>query len=254
MPRNYIKKTSDPKHTKDDLKKAVLEVKKGSKIYAAKKFSVKEETVRRWVVKSPSHQGQGISSYLTNEEEMCIVCWSDEKGDVKKRNNIFKAANLKTGRGRNEEKPLSPLEERILQLIGLDAADGLGMPDSESVSEVHFIPRVDENKDSPTSGNVSNEFSTELYTNQPYTQKFNKTDFVEYLLPDTGDCVVNNEELHLFLCQEPRRKRTPQRCQSSVFKEAGAKQTSIYEERKCSETVRKLDLKSRSELFEPRHF
>ncbi|GBL88777.1 hypothetical protein AVEN_158908-1 [Araneus ventricosus] len=74
MPRNYIKKTSGPKYTKDDLKKAVLEVKNGSKIYAAsKKFSVPEETVRRWVVKSPSHQGPGRTSYLTNEEEICIV-------------------------------------------------------------------------------------------------------------------------------------------------------------------------------------
>ncbi|GBM86493.1 hypothetical protein AVEN_241135-1 [Araneus ventricosus] len=74
MPRNYIKKTSGPKYTKDDLKKAVLEVKNGSTIYAAsQKFSVPEETVRRWVVKSPSHQGPGRSFYLTNEEKMCIV-------------------------------------------------------------------------------------------------------------------------------------------------------------------------------------
>ncbi|GFY67796.1 uncharacterized protein TNIN_468181 [Trichonephila inaurata madagascariensis] len=74
MPRNYIKKTSCPRYTKEDLKKAVLEVKNGSTIYAAsKKFSVPEETVKIWVVKSPPHQGPGRSSYLINEEEMCIV-------------------------------------------------------------------------------------------------------------------------------------------------------------------------------------
>ncbi|GFY14053.1 hypothetical protein TNCV_3274851 [Trichonephila clavipes] len=49
MARNYIKKTSDPRYTKDDMKKAVLEVKNGSSIEAAsKKFIVPEETVRRW--------------------------------------------------------------------------------------------------------------------------------------------------------------------------------------------------------------
>ncbi|GFY44881.1 uncharacterized protein TNIN_104391 [Trichonephila inaurata madagascariensis] len=73
MPRNYIEKTSGPRYTKDDPKKAVLEVKNESTIYAAsKKFSVPEETVRRWVAKGPSHQGPGRSSYLINEE-MCIV-------------------------------------------------------------------------------------------------------------------------------------------------------------------------------------
>ncbi|GFS90171.1 uncharacterized protein TNCV_508311 [Trichonephila clavipes] len=74
MPKNYIKKTSCPRNTKDGLKKAVLEVKNGSTIYAAsKKLSVPEETVRRWVVKNSSHQGPGRSSNLINEEEMCIV-------------------------------------------------------------------------------------------------------------------------------------------------------------------------------------
>ncbi|GFY53980.1 uncharacterized protein TNIN_335011 [Trichonephila inaurata madagascariensis] len=60
MPRNYIKKTSSPRYTKDYKKKAVLEVKNGSAIIYAvsKKRSVPEETVRRWIVKSPSHQGQ----------------------------------------------------------------------------------------------------------------------------------------------------------------------------------------------------
>ncbi|GFU88620.1 uncharacterized protein TNCV_4442971 [Trichonephila clavipes] len=73
MPRNYIKKTSGSRYTKDDLKKAILEVKNGSTIYtASKKFSVPEETVRRWVFKSPSHQEQGRSSYLI-KEEMCTV-------------------------------------------------------------------------------------------------------------------------------------------------------------------------------------
>ncbi|GFY56845.1 uncharacterized protein TNIN_249921 [Trichonephila inaurata madagascariensis] len=37
MPKNYIKKTSGSRYTKEDLKKAVLEVKNGSTIYAASK-------------------------------------------------------------------------------------------------------------------------------------------------------------------------------------------------------------------------
>lgn len=55
-------------------KKAVLEVKNGSTFFGtSKKFSVPDETVRRRSVKSPSHQVlKGRSSYLINEEEMCI--------------------------------------------------------------------------------------------------------------------------------------------------------------------------------------
>ncbi|GBM16832.1 hypothetical protein AVEN_9412-1 [Araneus ventricosus] len=101
-----------------------------------------------------------------------------KKGDVKRRNNIFEAARLKTGGGRNEEKPLTPLEERILRLIGLDAADGLDMPDSESVPKV----------------NEFHELRPELDTDQLNTQEFEKADFVECLLPDTADFVFNIEE------------------------------------------------------------
>ncbi|GBN09191.1 hypothetical protein AVEN_184277-1 [Araneus ventricosus] len=113
----------------------------------------------------------------------------NQKKNSKKKNSIFKAARLKTGGGRNDEKPLTPLDERILLLIGQGAAEGLDIVDSESMPKVYVIPRVDENPASSTSGTVSKELNI-----QPYTQEFNKVDFVEYLLPDTLDCVVNVEE------------------------------------------------------------
>ncbi|GBO32712.1 hypothetical protein AVEN_107900-1 [Araneus ventricosus] len=114
-------------------------------------------------------------------------CWSDKKRRCQK--EVQHLQSCKSEGGRNDEKPLTPLDERILLLIGLDAAEGLDIVESESMPKVYVIPRVDENPASPTSGTVSNELNT-----QPYTQEFNKADFVEYLLPDTLDCVVNVEE------------------------------------------------------------
>ncbi|GBM57869.1 hypothetical protein AVEN_247485-1 [Araneus ventricosus] len=54
--------------------------------------------------------------------------------------------------------------EGILLLIGLDAAEGLDIAESESMPKVYVIPRVDENPASPTSGSsyaVSNELNTQ---------------------------------------------------------------------------------------------
>ena len=74
MPRHYVKKTDGPKYTQDDLQNALLEVEKGSSVYAAaKKHGVPEQTVRRWVIKQPSHAGPGRKSFLTTDEEKCIV-------------------------------------------------------------------------------------------------------------------------------------------------------------------------------------
>lgn len=74
MPRNYVKRTTGPKYTKDDLQKAILEVEDGSSIYSAsKKYGIPEQTVRRWIIRKPSRHGQGRSSFLTPAEEKCIV-------------------------------------------------------------------------------------------------------------------------------------------------------------------------------------
>lgn len=53
---------------------AIAEVKNGASIYSAsKKNGIPEQTLRRWIVKSPSHQGPGRSPFLSQEEEKCIV-------------------------------------------------------------------------------------------------------------------------------------------------------------------------------------
>ncbi|GBO19227.1 hypothetical protein AVEN_134041-1 [Araneus ventricosus] len=120
-------------------------------------------------------------------------CWSDKKGDVKKRNNTFKAASLKTGGGRNEEKPLTPLEERILRLIGLDAADGLGMPDSELVPEV----------------NGFHDSTPDLCADQATLER-ERTYFGECLLPDTADCIEEMDESSSFPRSGTPQINTPQ--------------------------------------------
>ncbi|GBN16725.1 hypothetical protein AVEN_49367-1 [Araneus ventricosus] len=52
------------------------------------------------------------------------VCVGQTKKEMSKRRTASsKLQRLKTGGGRNDEKPLTPLDERILHLIGLDAAD-----------------------------------------------------------------------------------------------------------------------------------
>ncbi|CAL1262125.1 unnamed protein product [Larinioides sclopetarius] len=56
---------------------------------------------------------------------------------------MIKAARLKTGGGIVEEKALTPLEERILLLIGLDAADGLNIDESEDLPDEYIIPSME---------------------------------------------------------------------------------------------------------------
>lgn len=73
MPRNYVRKKPQS-YSEASMKLALLEIEKGKSIYAAaKEFSIPYETLRRWVVKKPTHRGSGRKSWLTIDEETCIV-------------------------------------------------------------------------------------------------------------------------------------------------------------------------------------
>ncbi|GBN18691.1 hypothetical protein AVEN_89427-1 [Araneus ventricosus] len=194
-----------------------------------------------YIESNEAHLISDLSVKTADNDKNIKNCWSDKKGDVKKKNSIFKAAKLKAGGGRNDDKPLTPLDERILLLIGLFAAEGLDMAESESMPKVYVIPRVEENPASPTGGTVSNELNTQSYTTQSYTQEFNKADFVEYLLPDTLDCVVNIEECNHSasltsvknpLVKDPQAKDARVQSLKVCFTPASFN----YKERKCPET------------------
>ncbi|GFY73200.1 uncharacterized protein TNIN_68901 [Trichonephila inaurata madagascariensis] len=100
--KNYYKSTT----TKDYQKKAVLEVKNGSAILYAtsKRCSVPEETVGRWVVKSPSYQGpecefkdkakkraQSKTGKVLTKENVLERLAAEESG----RKNKFNQVNIK---------------------------------------------------------------------------------------------------------------------------------------------------------------
>lgn len=73
MPRKYIRKTVD-KYSDASLQLALLEVEKGKSIYsAAQEFGIPYETLRKWVTNRPSHRGPGRGTYLSSDEEKCIV-------------------------------------------------------------------------------------------------------------------------------------------------------------------------------------
>ncbi|GFW16000.1 uncharacterized protein TNCV_4432731 [Trichonephila clavipes] len=93
---------------------------------SSKKGSVPEETVRRWVVKSPSHQEPGRSSYLKNEEEMCVVVALQFLGQCgflfDRRDVLFllnsKNANLKIKRKRALSKTGEVLTKECFGKVG----------------------------------------------------------------------------------------------------------------------------------------
>ncbi|GBN12569.1 hypothetical protein AVEN_9998-1 [Araneus ventricosus] len=121
-------------------------------------------------------------------------CWSDKKTEVKKRSGILKTGNLKSGRERNEEKKLTPLEERIVLLIRPDAAEGLDVEECESMPKELVIPKVEDCPPSPASG--SSYVKTTLLSNsQPFTQESNQSNSEEHL-PDIPSCLPDIEEPH----------------------------------------------------------
>lgn len=73
MPRTYVKK-KPVRYNSDDLQRAKEDVNKGKTIYAAAKYyNIPYETLRRWCVNPPNHQGAGRGTVLTKEEEKYIV-------------------------------------------------------------------------------------------------------------------------------------------------------------------------------------
>lgn len=73
MPRTYEKKTIS-KYSDATLQLALLEVEKGKSIHsAAKEHNIPYGTLRRWVTNRLSHKGPGRSTYLSFDEERCIV-------------------------------------------------------------------------------------------------------------------------------------------------------------------------------------
>lgn len=73
MPRSYVKKKVQS-YSDACLELAVKDVSKGKSIYhAAKENKIPYETLRRWVVKHPSHKGSGRKTVFSLEEEKIIV-------------------------------------------------------------------------------------------------------------------------------------------------------------------------------------
>lgn len=73
MPRTYVRK-KESAYSDATLKLAILEVEKGKSIYlAAQEHKIPYHTLRRWVIKKPSHIGSGRKPWLTEDEELCIV-------------------------------------------------------------------------------------------------------------------------------------------------------------------------------------
>lgn len=63
-----------PPYTEDTLLQAKAEVEKGATILStAKKFRTPFETLRWWTTNKPSHFGPGRTSFLSTQEELCIV-------------------------------------------------------------------------------------------------------------------------------------------------------------------------------------
>lgn len=73
MPRIYVKKKV-PAYSDEELKQAITAVENGTSIFnASKKFKIPYETLRRWVIKMPTHKGSGKLPVFSYEEEHMIV-------------------------------------------------------------------------------------------------------------------------------------------------------------------------------------
>ncbi|CAL1297902.1 unnamed protein product [Larinioides sclopetarius] len=119
------------------------------------------------------------------------MCWSDKKGEVRRKTNAIKAARLKTSDGNNEEMKLTPLEEKIVLLIAPDAAGGLGVEESELRPKVQelVIPKVEVCPDSPENGSFNI-----IATSQPISQESNQTNSEECLQSDTASRLSESVE------------------------------------------------------------
>jgi hypothetical protein len=73
MPRTYVRK-KESTYSGATLKLAILAVEKGKSIYLAEQeHKIPYHTLRRWVIKKPSHMGSGRKPWLTEDEVLCIV-------------------------------------------------------------------------------------------------------------------------------------------------------------------------------------
>ena len=74
MPRIYKRKTVT-NYRKQDTLEALDEIKnnKISMYRTTKKYDIPYDTLRKWVVKPPTHIGSGRNTFFTEVEEKCLA-------------------------------------------------------------------------------------------------------------------------------------------------------------------------------------